>query len=866
MQKIIQTSQALWQRYAKGLKLVFVTSVVLFVIISLGNFFKTVNWDQVTTELTRQSWTTLVLLSLGGLVAVLPMTGYDIAITHLLPGKFRPFYIFRSGWITNTLTNVAGFGGLLGATLRAHFYGQQASRNQILAAIAKIAIFLLAGLSLLCWLALVMMFGFHQGGHFNRYAIWLVGGGLYFPVVLLLTRQNNGLLFKEMSFKFKAWVTFTSTLEWLLVAGFFILIGASLGIHTNLAAVFPLYVVAQVLGVVSMLPGAIGSFDVMMLIELTLLGVPRSTAVVWLLLFRVFYYLLPLVLGLIFFVHYLAVRINAFFDGIPATMVRQAAQVVITIFMYVSGIFMLLAASVPDLTASNRLLQRLYPFSFFFLHQLTTILFAIAMLACARGIQAKVKKAYWPTLLLLLVGIVNTWLNLGTPSLTIYLAVLLLLVILMRNTVYREKLQYSLGKFIVDGSIFAGSLILYSLVGLVNSPTYTAKHKVPSFFLFPGEKIWLSGFFGMLLGLLIMVLIFRYFMHGADPFGIKQPLAADRVRAIIAEFGGNETSHLAFLGDKNIYYYTVDGKDQLFFMYQARNGRLVVMGDPVGNHAVWQEAVYQFMTTADRYGYQLVFYEVGEEMTLLLHEYGFDFLKTGEDGLVKLADFTLAGKKQRSQRALMHKFDREGYQFSIIQPPFDDQFMRELKAVSDEWLDHQVEKGFSLGYFDPAYLNTAPIGIVTDAHDKIVAFATFMPTGGKKILTIDLMRHTHDAPSGIMDKIFIAMFEYGQQHGYTYFDLGMAPLANVGHSQFAFNAEKIAHFIYEYGADLYSFQGLRRYKEKYASLWRPRYTVYFKQGSLVAAMIAVVAVVNQRIDQRPLPATFKSSWLLWWKH
>ena len=113
-----------------------------------------------------------MLLSLGGLVAVLPMTGYDIAITHLVPGKFKPFYIFRSGWITNTLTNVAGFGGLLGATLRAHFYGQQASRNQILAAIAKIAIFLLAGLSLLCWLALVMMFGFHQGGHFNRYAIW----------------------------------------------------------------------------------------------------------------------------------------------------------------------------------------------------------------------------------------------------------------------------------------------------------------------------------------------------------------------------------------------------------------------------------------------------------------------------------------------------------------------------------------------------------------------------------------------------------------------------------------------------------------------------------------------------------------------
>ena len=183
---------------------------------------------------------------------------------------------------------------------------------------------------------------------------------------------------------------------------------------------------------------------------------------------------------------------------------------------------------------------------------------------------------------------------------------------------------------------------------------------------------------------------------------------------------------------------------------------------PVGDKDSWRPALRQFVLEADKYGYQLVFYEVSSDMTMLLHEFGFDFIKTGETGLVKLADFTLAGKRQRSQRALMHKFDREGYTFSVEKPPFSKELMQEMKQVSDSWLGNETEKGFSLGFFDSYYINQAPVGIIRDKEGKMVAFATFMPTGGKKILTIDLMRHSKDAPSGIMDKIFISMFQYGQ--------------------------------------------------------------------------------------------------------
>lgn len=850
MQQLGKHLENWWNKYSTIIKVVFVTSVLIFVIHALGNFFKTVKWNAVGTELSNLSLANIILLLITGCIAVIPMLGYDVAITHLLPGKFKASYIIRCGWITNTLTNIAGFGGILGSTLRAYFYRKNASKKEILLAISKIAVFLLSGLSVLCWLALIIMFVFHDGGHFNHYALWLVGGGLYFPVIFYITVIHSKKLFKDVTPKVGGFLVTSSTFEWLFVALFFLLIGWCLGVRQNLINVLPLYVVAQVLGVLSMIPGALGSFDLLMLLELSMLGVPQTTSVIWLLLFRVFYYIVPLILAAIMFLHSLAAQVNTFFDSLPVLMLRKTAYFLITAFMYVSGILMLITASVPDITAQNKLIANLYPYTFFFLHQLTTILFALAMLACARGLQSKVKKAYLPTLILLLIGIANTIWNLGTPSLTIYLVIVLILVLMSRHVLYRQKLQYSMGKFTADCLIFAGACILYVLIGVINAPQYTSKHHIPDFLFFPGEKLWLSGLFGLIIGIILIIVILRYFMGGQDPFNRPINYEPERIRAVIDEFGGNEVSHLAFLRDKSLYYYQEENHDLLFFMYRKKYDRIIIMGDPVGDRNSWRPAIRQFLQEADKYGYQLVFYEVSSDLTMLLHEFGFDFIKTGETGLVKLADFTLAGKKQRSQRALMHKFDREGYTFSVVEPPFSDELMKEMKQVSDSWLGKEVEKGFSLGFFDPEYINQAPVGIVRAKDGQMVAFATFMPTGGKEVLTIDLMRHSKDAPSGIMDKIFISMFQYGQEHGYTYFDLGMAPLANVGEYQFSFIEEKVAHFIYEYGYHLYGFQGLRHYKDKYASVWHSRYTTYRKKNSLIGTMIILVSVINQRADQK----------------
>ncbi|MCP0887547.1 bifunctional lysylphosphatidylglycerol flippase/synthetase MprF [Ligilactobacillus sp. WILCCON 0076] len=838
------------------IKIIFILSVLAFVINEIGRVLKQTDWSRVSTGLVDRSWYEILLMLVCGAIAVTPMLTYDFMIVRFLPGEYSKKYIMRSGWITNTITNIAGFGGVLGATLRAEFYKKNANKKQILYAISKIAVFLLSGLSVLCWIALVLIFGFRIGVHLEHYLLWLIGGGVYFPLVFILTKFKNNDFFSDLTFKQKLTLTIGSTLEWGFVALFFMLIGCILDVKTNLLAIFVLYVIASVLGIVSMLPGGLGSFDVFMLFGMASLGISHETALIWILYFRIFYYIIPAATGIGMFIHNMGGRLNGFFDGIPRAFLEKVSHGLLTIFLYFSGILLLMVSAIPAFTINNSILMSFYPYTFLFIHQLTNIFFAFMLLGLARGIHAKVKKAYIPMLIMLLVGIFNTlWQDLSV-SLAVYLGIVLAITLVSKNALYRKKFQYSIGGLAFDGLLFIGGFLLYVIVGVINAPAYSNKHKIPTVLFFPGQQLWLSGLLGIILAAIVLYFIVHYLTGGKDPF-VDIDFDTNRIKQVIEKYGGNETSHLAFLRDKNIYFYQDQGEDQLFFMYRRKNDKLILMGEPVGNKECQEAALKQLLQEADLYGYELVFYEIDTEYTMLLHEYGFDFVKTGESGLVELAKFTLTGKKQRAQRALMNKFEREGYTFELSQPPFDNDLMQELRKVSNEWLNGQIEKGFSLGFFDEFYINQAPVALIRNEDGAVVAFATMMPTGNKEILTIDLMRHSKDAPSGIMDAIFINLFKYGQEEKYTYFDLGMAPLSNVGESQFSFLEEKIAHLIYQYGYKLYAFQGLRAYKDKYATAWHSKYIAYRKKSSLLTTMWQIVTVVNQRKDYKKLSETKK---------
>jgi phosphatidylglycerol lysyltransferase len=88
---------------------------------------------------------------------------------------------------------------------------------------------------------------------------------------------------------------------------------------------------------------------------------------------------------------------------------------------------------------------------------------------------------------------------------------------------------------------------------------------------------------------------------------------------------------------------------------------------------------------------------------------------------------------------------------------------------------------------------------------------------------MDLMRYGSEAPKNVMDFLFVELFEWGRAEGYRAFNFGMAPLAGLMGRPLAPLMSRLGRLLFERGEDIYNFQGVRRYKDKYDPVWQPRY-------------------------------------------
>jgi phosphatidylglycerol lysyltransferase len=69
----------------------------------------------------------------------------------------------------------------------------------------------------------------------------------------------------------------------------------------------------------------------------------------------------------------------------------------------------------------------------------------------------------------------------------------------------------------------------------------------------------------------------------------------------------------------------------------------------------------------------------------------------------------------------------------------------------------------------------------------------------------------------------VELIEWGREQGYQAFEFGMAPLAGLEDRPLAPMMSRVGRLFFDRGEDIYNFQGLWKYKDKYDPLWQPRY-------------------------------------------
>jgi phosphatidylglycerol lysyltransferase len=339
-----------------------------------------------------------------------------------------------------------------------------------------------------------------------------------------------------------------------------------------------------------------------------------------------------------------------------------------------------------------------------------------------------------------------------------------------------------------------------------------------------------------------VTVVFALWMLTRPVFMRGEPASAserERARAIVEQYGRSSIAYFTLLPDK-AYYFSPSQRSVIAYVPKGRGA--IALGDPIGPTDDHEEVIRGFQQLCRQNDWYPAFYQTLADDLPLYQALGFKVLKIGEEAVVNLETFTLKGKAQQNLRNALNRLTKKGYAVKFYSPPIPNPLLLQLREVSDEWLHlmHGSEKRFSMGWFDETYLRACEIAAVHSPTGEIVAFANVLPAFESKEMTVDLMRRRKEIEPGTMDVLFISMFQHFQERGYAGFNLGLAALSGVGEQAESPRMEKTLHYLSQHLNQIYNFQGLRAFKEKFSPRWEPRYLVYLGRAALPEVVFAVI--------------------------
>lgn len=583
-----------------------------------------------------------------------------------------------------------------------------------------------------------------------------------------------------------------------------------------------MYLLAQIVGMASQVPGGIGVFETVMLLFLSP-AIPSASVLGSLLVFRGIYYFLPLgVAAALLGGLELAQRKESFkrMGRLVGQWLPVLTPHVVAFTVFVGGAILLFSGATPTDHWRLAWLRRFVPLPLLELSHFTSSLIGVTLLLLARGLQRRLDAAYHLTAVLLAAGVIVSLLKGFDYEEAITLAVMLAVLLPSRRHFYRKASlineRFSVGWVAAITLVLAASIWL----GMFSYKHVEYREQLWWRFAFSGDA---PRFLRATVGALGVTLIFgitRLMRPTPAEPSLPGPSELARAEPIVAQ-SRHAAANLALLGDKNLLF---NERGNALLMYGVQGRTWVTMGDPIGPREEWDELVWRFREISDHHDGWTAFYQVQPESLPLYLDLGLTMLKLGEEARVEMAGFSLEGGMNKGKRNLVNRMEKEYCTFEVT-PAADVPFLLpRFREISDAWLiaKNTREKRFSLGFFDDAYVRRFPAAIVR-RHGEIVAFANLWSAAEHEEISLDLMRYLPDAPEGVMEYLFIQLMLWAKNEGYRWVNLGMAPLAGLEDRALAPLWTRLGAMVFRHGEHFYNFQGLRQYKAKFNPLWTPRY-------------------------------------------
>ncbi len=372
--------------------------------------------------------------------------------------------------------------------------------------------------------------------------------------------------------------TLASASDWLLASWvLYALLPDS--VRVSVLATAAAFVIAQVIGVISHVPGGIGVFEAALLLLLSQ-HEPSTTIVAALVAFRIVYYVIPFFLATALLLIYEAVQRRqgivqmARVAGVWVPAVIPNALAVAT---FIAGTVLLVSGATPRGTGRLAWLNDVIPLGVIEISHFAGSLVGLGLILLAWGIQRRLSATFHLVVILLALGIPASLLKGVDYEEATLLAALLLIMLPARRHFYREARLTA--EVMTPGWIAA---IIAVLAGVTWLGFFSFKHVAYRddiwwrFALYGDAPRFLRATVGA--GVVTIVFAMWRLIRPARPEP-DPPTTADIARArTIAAASDDSAAALALLGDKRLLF---DDHERGFLMYGVAGRSWVALHDPV---------------------------------------------------------------------------------------------------------------------------------------------------------------------------------------------------------------------------------------------------------------------------------------------
>lgn len=617
----------------------------------------------------------------------------------------------------------------------------------------------------------------------------------------------------------------------------------ALGLPASFAAAASTYILSVLIIIISPFLRGLGAVELTMVYVLEQFGYSSAQALSVTILYRVVEFWLPLLTGLLAFAWK---GKNIFLRIAPA------------ILTFSLGLINIISAVTPPLHHRLRLLHEYIPFTAIHASHLLVLFTGLLLIVTSAFLLRGLRNAWIIALVLSILSLIGH-LGKALDYEEAFAAAFTIIVLLATVSQYRIR---SSNKWMKAGVKIAmlnfAAILLFGFIsfyfidvkhfGVDFTWQQSLIHTIKSFLLtedttlnpvtrFGHEFIWLIRCLGFITwGFLLFTLI----KPGLRKQSVNENYK-ERAMFLLSQFGNSSNDYFKTYKDKLFFFSDIH---DAFLAYRVAGGFAIVLEEPVCAEENKSDVLYEFDRHCRKMGLKPAFYRVDENSIPWFNQLRKNKLMIGQEAIVEINSFSLEGKDKKSLRNGLGSLQKKGYLVLVQPAPQSPEFLSELKAISDEWLESFSiqELVFSQGLFDENELKQQDIIILKDTDGSIKAFLNIIPVYAEDECTYDLIRKTNDAPGAAMDALIIKLIEYAKAKNKLYLNLGLVPMTGI--SQPDNTAEQIIKFAAEKIKRFQHYKGLREFKEKYATIWENKYLIYENDFDLLQLPLALNNVMK----------------------